>query len=143
MKKNEIIKKGNQIIIPSSLDYLACVDEFIEKKLKKLGLDKNLIADCAISLSELVINAVQHGNCCDLKKKVKVELFPSSKRIVIRVTDEGKGFDCKCLKDPVDRECLLEEVGRGLFIVKNLMDELSFKFDPNQGTTVEIVKKLK
>ena len=141
MKKNKVIKKGDQIIIPSSLDYLVCVDEFVEKKLKKLGVNKNFLADCAISVSELVINAVQHGNCCDLEKKVKVELFPKPDQIVIQVTDQGKGFDPECLKNPCDEECLLEEVGRGLFIVKNLMDEINFKFDPDHGTTAEIVKK--
>ena len=140
--KNKIVKKGNQIVIPRSLDYLARVDEFIEKKLKKLKVDKNVLADCAISLSELVINAIQHGNSNNLEKKVKVELFPKSDRIVIQVTDEGKGFDCECLKNPCDEECLLKEMGRGIFIVKNLMDELSFKFDPEKGTTAEIVKKL-
>jgi serine/threonine-protein kinase RsbW len=143
LKKNKVTKRGNRIIIPSSLDYLACADEFIEKKLKRLGVDKNLLADCAISLSEIVSNAIHHGNCDDPEKKVKVELFVKPDKIVLRVTDQGCGFDLQCLKDPIDPECLLKEIGRGLFIVKNLMDEISFKFDPGQGTTVEIIKKLK
>ena len=143
MKKSKVIRKGNCVIIPSSLNYLACADEFMEKKLKKLGIDKNILADCAISLSEVVSNAIHHGNCDDPEKKVKVELFPKPDQITFWVTDQGCGFDPQCLKDPIDPECLLKEIGRGLFIVKNLMDELNFKFDPHQGTTVEIIKKLK
>ncbi|MCJ7507590.1 MAG: ATP-binding protein [candidate division Zixibacteria bacterium] len=143
MKKSKAIRKGNQIIIPSSLDYLCCVDEFMEKKLKKLGVDKNLLADCAISLSEVVSNAIHHGNLDNPEKKVKIELFPKPDQITFRVTDQGNGFDPQCLKNPIDPECLLKEIGRGLFIVKNLMDELNFRFEPGCGTTVEIIKKLK
>lgn len=143
LDKSKIIRRGNQITIPSSLDYLCCVDEFMEKKLKKLGVDKNLLADCAISLSEVVSNAIHYGNLDNPKKKVKVELFPKPDRITFWVTDQGNGFDPKCLKDPIDPECLLKEIGRGLFIVKNLMDELNFRFEPDCGTTVEMIKKLK
>ena len=67
---NKIIRKKNQIIIPSSQLYLTKVDEFVEKKLKKLGLDKDQVADMAISVTETVNNAIVHGNKNDPAKKV-------------------------------------------------------------------------
>lgn len=143
MKKSNVVKKGNQITIPSSLDYLSSVDKFVEGKLKKLGLDKDALADCAICLSELVINAVCHGNRNDLNKKVTIKLLPQPDRIILQVIDQGCGFDPTSLKDPIDEDCLLKQAGRGIFIVRNLADELKFECDPKHGTVAEIVKKIK
>jgi len=137
------VKKENQIVIPSSMDYLSSVDQFVEEKLKKLGLDKDILADCAICISELVINAIRHGNCSDSSKKVTIKLFCKPDRIIIQIIDQGCGFDPSCLKNPIDQSNLLDQAGRGIFIVRNLADGLEFRFDPEHGTTAEIVKKIR
>jgi len=140
---NKIIHKKNQIIIPSSQLYLTKVDEFVEKKLKKLGLDKDQVADMAISVTETVNNAIVHGNKNDPAKKVFLRLKSDRSSITIEVEDEGQGFEPCCLPSPITEENLLKEVGRGIFIVRSLMDKVDFAFKKEGGTVVSLTKYLK
>jgi serine/threonine-protein kinase RsbW len=138
----KIKRKNNQIIMPSSLDYLPKVDKYVEGKLRKVGVDKNKLADIAISVTEAVTNAVVHGNKNDLKKKVHIKLKADSSRVEITVKDEGNGFDPESIRNPIKEENLLKEVGRGIFILKSLMDKVDFIIEPQKGTTVEMTKFL-
>ncbi len=137
---SKIVRKNNQIEIPSTLDYLPKVDSFIERKLKKLGIKKNQIADIAISVTEAVTNAVVHGNKNDLSKKVKISLKVDSSCVEVTVEDEGGGFDPESVQSPIEEENLLKEVGRGVFILKSLMDKVDFFYEPQKGTRVKMVK---
>ncbi|HEX9912213.1 MAG TPA: ATP-binding protein [candidate division Zixibacteria bacterium] len=139
----KIIRKDNLIIIPSSLIYLAKVDDFVEKKLKKLGLNKDQLADIAISVTEVVNNAIVHGNKNNPQKKVTLRLITDKSSIVIEVEDEGEGFDLDSLPCPITEENLLKEVGRGIFILRSLMDKVDFVFKKEGGTVVRLTKYLK
>jgi len=143
--KSESVKiksKNNQITIPSSLNYLPEVDEYVEGKLRKLGVDENKLADIAISVTEAVTNAVVHGNKNDLKKKVFIKLKADSSRVEITVEDEGNGFDPESIQNPIEEGNLLKEVGRGVFILKSLMDKVDFIIQPQKGTIVKMTKFL-
>ena len=139
----KIKRKNNQIIIPSSLDYLPKVDEYVEGKLRKLGVDKNKLADIAISVTEAVTNAVVHGNKNDLKKEVQIKLKADSSRVEITVKDEGNGFDPESIQSPIEEGNILKEVGRGIFILKSLMDKVDFMVYPQKGTMVKMTKFLR
>jgi serine/threonine-protein kinase RsbW len=139
----KIIRKDNLIIIPSSLIYLAKVDDFVEKKLKKLGLNKDQLADIAISVTEVVNNAIVHGNKNDPAKKVTLHLETDESSITIEVEDEGRGFDLNTLPCPITEENLFKEVGRGIFILRSLMDKVDFIFKKEGGTVVCLTKYLK
>jgi serine/threonine-protein kinase RsbW len=138
----KIVRKNNQIEIPSTLDYLPQVDEFIEKKLQKLRIKKDQITDIAISVTEAVTNAVVHGNKNDLRKKVKISLKVDSSCVEVTVEDKGGGFDPGSVKSPINEQNLLKEVGRGIFILKSLMDKVDFFCEPKRGTKVKMVKFL-
>jgi serine/threonine-protein kinase RsbW len=138
----KIEKKNNQIIIPSSLDYLPKVDEYVEGKLKKLRVDEDRLADIAVSVTEAVTNAVLHGNKNDLKKKVQVKLKADSSRVEITVKDEGNGFNPESIQSPIEEGNLLKEAGRGIFILKSLMDKVDFIIMPQKGTIVKMTKFL-
>jgi serine/threonine-protein kinase RsbW len=138
----KIKRKNNQIIIPSSLDYLPKVDEYVEGKLRKLRVDENKLANIAISVTEAVTNAVVHGNKNDLKKKVFIKLKADSSRVEITVEDEGNGFDPESIQSPIEEGNLLKEVGRGIFILKSLMDKVDFIIQPQKGTMVKMTKFL-
>lgn len=139
MQRPEI--KGNTIRVPSKLDHLADVDMFIEGILRGFGTAESLIADIAISVSELVNNAVSHGNRGDFEKVVSVSIEKQDGKVAISVSDEGGGFDPTAIASPVDDENLLKEVGRGIFIVKSLMDSVETK-KTDKGTTVVITKAI-
>jgi serine/threonine-protein kinase RsbW len=135
-------RDNNRIIIPSSLNYLREVDEFVEQKLREEGVSPSLVTDIAISVTEVVTNAVCHGNKNDSNKKVTVSLEINKKQVAVRITDQGGGFDPGHLANPLAEENLLKDAGRGVFIVKSLMDEVKFEIAPDSGTTVILIKKL-
>jgi serine/threonine-protein kinase RsbW len=137
------IRKNDRIEIPSSLDHLPRVDQFIEEKLKRLGMDKSQIYDIAISVSEVVTNAVVHGNKNDLNRRVKIDLKADASRVEVTVEDEGSGFDRECICSPIEKENLLKKAGRGLLIVESLMDKVSICRKPKGGTQVKIVKNIR
>jgi serine/threonine-protein kinase RsbW len=139
---SKITRKSDKMEIPSTLDSLPEVVEFVERKLKKLGIKKDQITDIAISVSEVVTNAVVHGNKNDLSKKVKVSFEVDSSRVEVSVEDEGAGFDRECVQSPIDKENLLRQAGRGLLIVESLMDEVDVICGAAEGTRVKMVKFL-
>ena len=140
MSKPKLFPDG--IAIPSSTDYLADVDQFLEDKFTEAGIDPSTIADVAIAVSELVNNAIVHGNGSDISREVEVRFSISAAEVRVTVCDQGKGFDLHRVRNPLDDDNLLKEVGRGLFIVRNFVDDVSVTRGPSGGTCVEIVKKL-
>ncbi len=139
MDKPEI--SGNQIKIPPSHTFLADVDNFLEDILRKYKTEDSVIADIAISVSELVNNAVTHGQKANNGMAVTVAIDYQNNKIKISVTDNGGGFNPDELDDPLADENLLKEVGRGLFIVRSLMDSVDIE-TTDHGTTISITKTI-
>ncbi len=133
---------GDDITIPSSPDHISAVDEFIESWLRQRGVPEDTIADLAIAITELVNNAIKHGNKYDHKKKIRVGLRFENDQAQATVSDEGTGFDPESIPNPIAEENLLKEIGRGIFIVKSLMDKVEFAFPASGGTTITITKKI-
>lgn len=132
---------GNSIAIPSDQEFLSDVDVFVEGLLRGFGADESIIADIAISVSELVNNAIFHGNRAAPDRPVKVVCAKENGNVRISVTDEGGGFDPDAIADPISDENLLKDVGRGIFIVKSLMDKVDITARET-GTTVTIIKAI-
>lgn len=135
------IIKNNTITIPSLEDYLPDVDNFVEGFLEDCGLDKSVIADIAISVTEVVVNSIIHGNKSILEKVVTVTVKKTKTAIEITVVDQGEGFNPDEIDNPIDDANLLKEVGRGIFIVKSLMDDLKIEPMPT-GTRFTLTKNL-
>jgi len=138
---NKPMIKGNSISIPSSQEFLADVDLFLEGMLRGYGANESAVADIAISVSELVNNAILHGNESASDKAVTVTISRNDGSVEISVADEGPGFDPAEVRNPVDDDNLLKEVGRGIFIVRSLMDEVAIKAT-DRGTTVTVKKTI-
>jgi serine/threonine-protein kinase RsbW len=135
------IISGDTIRIPSSQNHLVDVDLFIEAALREYGTPEALIPDIAISVSELVNNAVMHGNRQSRDKVVTVRIGRQGNSVLIAVTDQGNGFDPGEIQNPIDNDNLLKSVGRGIFIVRSLMDSVEIVPGPD-GTTVTISKAI-
>jgi serine/threonine-protein kinase RsbW len=133
---------GNVIVIPSDTVYIAAVDEFIENKLEEIKLSKSVKADIAISVSEIVNNAILHGNSCDVNKKVTVKINIRKDEVEITIKDQGKGFNLDVIPNIIEKSNILNRVGRGIFIVRSLMDSTDFNFT-SAGTEVVIKKRIK
>jgi serine/threonine-protein kinase RsbW len=128
--------------IPSLQDYLPQAEQFLEEKFKQHGLERDDIADLAISATEIINNAIIHGNQKDPDKKVKIEIEFSEDRLTIAITDQGSGFSPDDIPSPIQDDNLLKETGRGIFIVRSLVDDLVIEQAPEGGTRMIIIKKL-
>lgn len=135
-------KIDKELIIPNSQSHLAEADEFIETNLEALDIDGSFIADVAISATELINNAILHGNGGDASKKVMIRLSVNDRTVSVEIIDQGEGFDLTDIPDPLAEENLLKEVGRGIFIARSLVDTLQFDREPGWGTKAAITKSL-
>jgi serine/threonine-protein kinase RsbW len=110
--------------------------------LQKIGPycpDEDCIFDIRLALEEALVNAVKYGNNCDNNKDVIVKLNVDANSLTIEVKDQGEGFDFENLSSPVDSENLEKLSGRGVFLIKNTMDEVEFL---DNGSRVRMVKTL-
>jgi len=92
-----------------------------------------------VGLSEALTNAMLYGNSRDPSKRVLVEIAFQLGRIQARVTDQGSGFDPASVPDPTTPENLTKPCGRGLFLMRKLLDEVWYN---DQGNQVTLVLKL-
>ena len=113
---------------------------------KLVGFDGDSIHWIGVAVRESVINAIKHGNGEDRNKRVTVEirLEPRAKplRLVIRVRDQGPGFDPDTVADPLAPENLLRSSGRGIFFMRSFMDDITLQRSPEGGMEVCMVKNL-
>jgi serine/threonine-protein kinase RsbW len=135
--------QGQQLIIPSSQSHLRKVVAFIEGLARKMAFDEDATADIAISVSEAVNNAILHGNKADEKKNVTILAKQGARQLTIWVRDEGASFCLEEVCNPLDPKNLTRCNGRGIFILRALMDEVTFHCAPGGGTEVKMVKRLK
>jgi serine/threonine-protein kinase RsbW len=128
-----------EFVLPSELKVLDRVDKETLRYGRLAGLDDGLAGMVAMAAIEAVTNAVMHGNKESSSKKVLLRYDWSPGRIKITVHDDGAGFDLTCVLDPTDPERCLASSGRGIYIMREIMD--SVDFDMSDGTTVTMVKE--
>lgn len=126
--------------IASRREFLDAVHMLSEQLIEEVGFSADDCYWMVTAVREAVTNAVIHGNKERPGTGVDVcfELQPGCIRIT--VVDEGAGFDPDSLPDPVSKEHLLDASGRGVFLMKQLMDEVSYTFPEGGGTTLSMTK---
>jgi serine/threonine-protein kinase RsbW len=93
-----------------------------------------------VAIGEALANALVHGNHCDPRKKVCISIALNENcDLLVSVKDSGSGFDPSALQDPTAVENLLAKHGRGLFLIRHLVDEVEFNFD--HGTEVRMHRR--
>ena len=115
------------------------VESFLDQITAKLPMSPEERDFLVIAVTEVVNNGIIHGNQQDLKKYVtlSVKVLPTALQITVR--DQGRGFVPEAVSDPLAPENLLEEGGRGIMIVKGIMDDVTILPGP-RGTTVKMIK---
>lgn len=110
------------------------------------GMDEDTVHWIGVAVRESVINAIKHGNRGDSGKLVTVEFTfaPAAKpeELVIRVLDQGAGFDPDGIADPLAPENMLKSSGRGIFFMRSFMDDVVLRRGDEGGMEVRMVKKL-
>jgi serine/threonine-protein kinase RsbW len=141
-KSNKTARKNEFIVnFRSRKEEIARVENAVNRIRKIVSLDDGLMYRLLVCCTEAVNNAIIHGNRSDPKKKVTLRCTVGKRTLTICVSDEGKGFDPDTLKDPRKDENLLKENGRGVFLMRSLMDKIAFK-RTKKGYAVEMKVKL-
>lgn len=136
---SESRKYDLEMVVPSLPDKIAEVEQASEKLLIGNNISED-DRDCiAIALTEVVANAIFHGNKRDANKKVWVRIKITSESVKFTVRDQGTGFNPDSLANPLDPQNLLKDSGRGIFIIRTLMDKVKYKFSKT-GTQVTMIK---
>jgi serine/threonine-protein kinase RsbW len=131
MDKMDSIK----VHFPSLDENIRIVESFIDNAKEKFKLDDDIYGNIMVAVTESVNNAIRHGNKNDKKKNVHLSLSLNDNLIRFIIKDEGIGFDFHNLPDPTAPENIDKPSGRGIFLMKHLSDEVTFK---NEGSEVEL-----
>lgn len=126
---------NKELVIKSKLENMSLVENFIDEVSVCLSIVSDLYGNLLISTIEAVTNAIVHGNNSDSEKLVHIDLVSDDKKIDVTITDEGEGFDVNIVPDPTKPDYIEKPNGRGIFLMKNLADDV--KFDKN-GSVVTL-----
>lgn len=126
--------------IPSRLELTPDLISSLVEKLYYLPLDEYMVFNIKLALQEAVINAVEHGNKMQSDLLVQVDIVADPQRLTIEVTDQGKGFEYKTIPNPIEPQNLEKLRGRGIFLIRHVMDKIEFV---NKGRTIRMIKYLK
>ncbi|GGK73029.1 MULTISPECIES: ATP-binding protein [Rufibacter] len=124
-----------KIQIPSIIENIRIVESFIDNSREKFQIEDDIYGNIMVAVTESVNNAIRHGNKFDKDKNVYLSLFVEPNQLRFEVQDEGNGFDPETLSDPTAPENLENPGGRGIFLMRNLCDDVSFS---NDGRTVSL-----
>ena len=125
------------------LDFVQVVSDHIGRT---IGLDDDAVHWVGVAIRESVINAIKHGNRQDQAKHVFVDFETAgngaTRHLVIRVRDQGEGFDPEEIADPLAPENLLKSSGRGIFLIRSFMDDVQLQRAPQGGMEMRMINRV-
>lgn len=128
------------LIINSNYKFIDIGHDLVKYLCALIGFDEDSTHWIILAVREGISNAIKHGNKCDPTKKVMVRMSYLGMDLVISIEDQGGGFDPASVKNPLAPENLLKPTGRGIFYMKNFMDDVSYEFKQDQGTVLRMKK---
>jgi serine/threonine-protein kinase RsbW len=132
--------------IPSLFDMVDLVQVLSDRMTQLAAFDDDAIHWVGVAVRESVINAIKHGNREDRGKFVTIEFaftpVEDPTELVVRVIDQGEGFEPTDVADPLAPENMLKSSGRGIFFMRSFMDDVQLQRGPDGGMEVRMVKKL-
>lgn len=132
----------NELVLelPTDIRSIEHAVEYVVQRCPQCEAHSNRVRlNFRVGLTEALANAMLYGNGHDPSKRVRVEVRLSDDRIEARVTDQGPGFNPAAVPDPTAPENLEKGGGRGLYLMRELMDEVSYN---EQGNQVRLVLNL-
>ena len=125
LKEDGLLEKIN-FTIESTYIYLRELNEFITQLFLRTSLTDEEISDLKIAFLELGMNAIEHGNKSQSDRKVFINYSLYKDKLVIGFKDEGEGFNSDRVPNPTEDINMFSLRGRGIHLVRNLMDELEY-----------------
>ena len=134
------MEKLVEVRIPNILGSEKEAIEKAEAVARELGFSDDRVEDLKTALAEACINAIEHGNKFSNETKVGVILASDNNSLEVTVHDEGNGIDPE--KIPKKRENpngFPKRRGYGIFLIRNLVNEMSFASEPGKGNNVRLI----
>jgi serine/threonine-protein kinase RsbW len=128
--------------LESTLESVDRAEELVVNAAKKAGIEEDDALSLGMAVRECAVNAVVHGNRYNLNKKVHLTIARSPAQLIVRIADEGEGFELSDLPDPLAEENLLRHSGRGIFIIRAFTDEFDVRRLSPAGTEVTLRKNV-
>jgi len=128
------------IEIESDPNNLITVEEFVNYFCKDVHLPDEKLTNVLLAVTEATTNAIIHANKCDKNKKVTIDASVENSKLIIKIKDEGEGFDPGNIPDPTEPENLLKDSGRGIYLMRVYMDDLQYNRTPSGMEFVLTVK---
>jgi anti-sigma regulatory factor (Ser/Thr protein kinase) len=123
--------------LPTDIHSIHNAVEFVMSRCPTCSDDpKRLDLNFRVGLTEALTNAMLYGNGDDPSKRVLVEVTVQQGRLEATVRDQGSGFDPSTVPDPTHPDNIMKPCGRGLFLMRKLLDEVSYNERGNEVTLV-------
>jgi anti-sigma regulatory factor (Ser/Thr protein kinase) len=129
--------------LEAQLESLADCRAYIDQKGQALGVDGPLLGDLRLVVDEAVTNIILHAYRGE-GGPVELQLFRDGDDIVVLIRDQGPAFDPDGVAEPALDTALAERVpgGMGIFLMRQMMDEVTFTPQPEGGNELRLVKHL-
>jgi serine/threonine-protein kinase RsbW len=130
-------------IFPGRYESLAEIEDFISQIIAEVGFSPAQVYEIRLAIDEACTNIIEHGYGDEGIGEIVCSGESTEEGVTIIIKDWGKKFDPDQIADP-DFDVDLEDLqtrGAGLFLMKNLMDEVNFDFDNSDGNTLIMTKR--
>jgi serine/threonine-protein kinase RsbW len=134
-----VTKENESLHISSKAENIVLVEKFVDEVCATFKVNEDVYGNVLVALTEAVNNAIQHGNSNNPDKHVEISFQHFPEKISFTIKDEGSGFDFDNLPDPTDPHNIEKLNGRGVFLMRNLADKVSFA---DKGSKVVLDFKL-
>lgn len=128
--------------LESMLDSADEAERLVLDAAREIGFPEDELHKIGMAVRESIVNAVVHGNRYNRRKKVHLAVLSGKDRLTVTIGDEGDGFDLSRLPDPLAEHNLLQQSGRGIFLIRAFVDEFDVRRLTPSGTEVKLVKYL-
>lgn len=129
---------SHQVAIPSSLHAARCIEEQLLSITEGFGYSEESAFAIRLALEEAIVNAHKHGNDGDPSKTIIISYDINEKRAIVRVKDEGKGFEPATVPDPTAPDRISLPTGRGIMLMRAYLDEVRYN---KEGNEVQLIKE--
>lgn len=147
----DISRERLSLSVPGTVDHLARIREFVTDNARSAGFSESDVDDIVLALDEAVANIVEHAyegsTLPENEQSIRLTIECDGKRFRVLLQDRGIPYD-PTATETISREESKrkgergDDGGWGLYMIRELMDEISYSYDPQSGNSLEIIKRL-
>ncbi len=136
------VNQNIEITLDTHLESVDIAEQVAVRAAEASGFDEDEVHKIGMAVREGMVNAYNYGNRQDCRKKIQMIIEIKPEKMIIRVLDQGEGFDLADVPDPLAEENLLRTSGRGIFLMRAFMDELAVRSGPHGGAELIMTKQI-